>query len=273
VASDVESLGTASIKTLSLCEGLATSAGRNNMARRGSFAKLLVAPLVALVAVTGCRLKSQSAPDPTGPSEFGLSLTMSVVPDTLPRDRSQSVLTLTARNENGQPKANVTARIESFCASGRASDVGALGSSMLTTGSGGTATTTFTAPTEEEYLSSDCGDLIFFDATPIDGNYINDNTRTILLKLIPDPLAPVAAFSFTPKTPAINETITFDASASHAITGRKIVSYGWQFGTDRTGSGKIVTKQYGTAAVYIVTLTVTDDYGRKGQLAKPVTVR
>ena len=41
------------------------------------------------------------------------------------------------------------------------------------------------------------------------------------------------------------------------------MSYDWDFGTGRTGSGITVTKQYGTPATYIVTLVVTDDVGQQ----------
>jgi len=247
------------------------------MARRGSFAKLLVAPLVALVAVTGCRLKSQSAPDPTGPSEFGLSLAMTATPDTITRDGSKSTIAITARNEAGQPRSNVEMRLDATCISRfgnqlLASDVGGLSSSLVATGSDGRAMVMYTAPTEDEFLTSYCGNDIFINATPIGDNYANASMRRVQLHLIKDPVAPVAAFTFVPLNPRTGEVITFDASTSHAEPGRRIVSYAWQFGTDRTGSGKVVTKQYDTPNIYKVTLTVTDDYGRKGQIARDVTV-
>jgi PKD repeat protein len=83
---------------------------------------------------------------------------------------------------------------------------------------------------------------------------------------------PTAAFVFSPATPGVGEEIVFNASSSTAVAPRTIVSYEWQFGTDRTGSGMIVTKTYDTPATYTVTLTVTDDAGNKATAAQGVTV-
>src|SRR5687768_7443543 len=53
-----------------------------------------------------CGIDKATAPALTGPSEFGLSVTMSANPDHLPRDgASQSTVTLTVRDENGRPLA------------------------------------------------------------------------------------------------------------------------------------------------------------------------
>jgi PKD repeat protein len=90
--------------------------------------------------------------------------------------------------------------------------------------------------------------------------FVNDNSN------------PVADFVFSPTTPRANEDIFFNASASRAGTGRQIVSYAWDFGTGRTGSGVTVSKTYGTAGAYVVTLVVTDDVGAKGTTSKTVPV-
>jgi PKD repeat protein len=84
--------------------------------------------------------------------------------------------------------------------------------------------------------------------------------------------APTASFVFSPAAPTIDDDIVFNASSSTAAAGRTIVSYEWDFGTGRTGSGMTVTKQYGTAATYRVTLVVTDDAGRTGSATKDVPV-
>jgi PKD repeat protein len=84
--------------------------------------------------------------------------------------------------------------------------------------------------------------------------------------------APTAAFTFSPGNPAINESIFFTAEASRAATGRQIVSYDWNFGTGRTGSGVTVSKAYDAPGTYTVTLTVTDDAGAQSTTSQPVTV-
>ena len=42
-----------------------------------------------------------------------------------------------------------------------------------------------------------------------------------------------------------------------------MVSYDWNFGSGRTGSGETVRKAYSAPGTYTVTLTVTDDAGNK----------
>jgi PKD repeat protein len=83
---------------------------------------------------------------------------------------------------------------------------------------------------------------------------------------------PVASFVFSPANPGIGEDIAFNASASTAVAPRTIVSYDWQFGTDRTGSGMVVLKRYDTPGTYNITLTVTDDAGNKATSSQSVTV-
>ena len=82
----------------------------------------------------------------------------------------------------------------------------------------------------------------------------------------------MANFVFSPAEPGIGEEIVFNASGSTAVAPRVIVSYDWQFGTDRTGSGMIVLKKYDTPGTYVVSLTVTDDAGNKSTTTQSVTV-
>jgi PKD repeat protein len=84
--------------------------------------------------------------------------------------------------------------------------------------------------------------------------------------------APTAAFSFSPTAPAPGQIINFTAEASRAAAGRRIVSYEWNFGSGRFGSGVAVTKGYETPGTYTVTLTVTDDAGLQGTTQQTVTV-
>ncbi|MEW5981609.1 MAG: PKD domain-containing protein [Acidobacteriota bacterium] len=83
---------------------------------------------------------------------------------------------------------------------------------------------------------------------------------------------PTADFVFSPTTPIVNETVFFNAAASRAATGRTLVSYDWTLGTGRTASGVTVSKAYGSPGTYNVTLTVTDDIGKRGTASKTVPV-
>ncbi len=97
----------------------------------------------------------------------------------------------------------------------------------------------------------------------------NPKTKSVT---ITDSAAPTAEFEFSPTSPQAGQTIYFNAWKSKPATGRTIVSYDWDFGSGRTASGITVEKRYDTAGTYKVTLTVTDDAGKKGVASKDVTV-
>lgn len=69
---------------------------------------------------------------------------------------------------------------------------------------------------------------------------------------------PVAQFSYSPSEPLVNQTVTFNASASYDPDGN-ITKYAWDFGDGTTGCGMIVNHTYTASGAYIVTLTVKDD--------------
>src|SRR5688572_31149393 len=84
---------------------------RRSRARRASLLGWL--PVAAAVALSGCTVKKTETPDPTGPSELGLSLQLQVTPDVLVMDgASQSTLTVTTRDSNGAIQPNVDVRVE-----------------------------------------------------------------------------------------------------------------------------------------------------------------
>jgi len=82
---------------------------------------------------------------------------------------------------------------------------------------------------------------------------------------------PVASFYWTPNAtdlygrPMVDETVTFDASASYDPDG-SIVSYEWDFGDNVTGTGMIANHTYEEVGDYIVRLNVTDDEGETDTL-------
>jgi PKD repeat protein len=87
--------------------------------------------------------------------------------------------------------------------------------------------------------------------------------------------APTADFSYSPTSPGVGATVTFNGNASSAIAGRTIVSWAWDFpgGTPASSSGATPTTRYTFAGTYNVTLTVTDSAGKIGRVTKTVTVQ
>jgi PKD repeat protein len=82
---------------------------------------------------------------------------------------------------------------------------------------------------------------------------------------------PTGSFTFSPTAPAINETVFFNAASVQAAPGRRIVSYEWNFGNGRTGTGVTTTTTYPNVGTFPVSLTVTDDSGAQTTIG-PITI-
>lgn len=85
-------------------------------------------------------------------------------------------------------------------------------------------------------------------------------------------IPPTAAFTFSPTTVNVGQTVFFNAEGSKAAAGRRIVSYDWDFGSGATASGITASRSFSVAAPYVVTLVVTDDAGEKHTATNTVTV-
>lgn len=82
---------------------------------------------------------------------------------------------------------------------------------------------------------------------------------------------PVAAFNFTPTSPAISEWVRLDASTSYDTDGT-IASYQWTFGGGTTDTGSVVYRQFTTAGPQAVTLMVTDNRGVTNSVTRQIQV-
>ena len=111
---------------------------------------------------------------------------------------------------------------------------------------------------------------IYFKVRDDDGAW---STAAIELLMIEVNQPPVALFSYLPPNPAINETVTFNASASYDPDG-SIVSYNWSFddGNIANTTEAIITHSYASAGVYTVNLTVTDDEGATNTTSRVIKV-
>jgi hypothetical protein len=80
---------------------------KNQTVRNWARAGVATLGLTSLLLGIGCGLDETKVPPLFGPSELGLSLQMGASPDVINADGvSQSVVSITARDNNGKPVAN-----------------------------------------------------------------------------------------------------------------------------------------------------------------------
>lgn len=219
--------------------------------------------LALIVAATGCTVQEQSAPALSGPSELGLSVTVSAAPQVLPRDgSSMSTISINARNASGAPKGNQRFLIEV--------SAGTLSASEVNTDSNGNASVVFVAPGLNDRVSTATVYVIPVES----GDLANSNSRTVRIGLA-GPEIPVADFTFDPPDAAVQDIVAFDASTS-TLNGNACggaCDYSWNFGDGSSGSGVGAGHAFGTAGVFNVTLTVTAKVsGTSATVTKPVRI-
>jgi PKD repeat protein len=226
--------------------------------------------LITAAVAAGCTMANVEAPPLAGPSEMSLSLTITANPDVLSLDgSSQTLITIEARDVNGQLVPNVPLRVE-ILANGQVTDFGTLSARTLVTGSNGRASFTYTAP---PFISGTIPSLQL-SVTPTGTDASAHLDRVVTVKLVPPGSfgpAPTAAFTFVPENPAAFTDVRFDGSASTAGLGAVITTYVWNFGDGTSGTGVRPTHQYRAVGNYLVTLTVTDSNGRSDE-SEPQTV-
>jgi PKD repeat protein len=222
--------------------------------------------LVAM-GLVGCSLDKQTTPTLSGPSGFGLSVTMTASPDQLPRDgASQSVVTLTARDSQGKPLAGQQVSLEL----GGNSAIGAsLSSSTVVTNSAGQASFAVIAP-----QAGTNGDVVII-ATPVGNDANNETPRTFTIKAVPtNGTLPTPQFTVTPAAPEVGQITTFDASATTDEGAQcfDACTYFWDFGDGTTARGRVVTHAFSSAKTFGVALVVVDASGAAVTLRQSVSV-
>jgi PKD repeat protein len=209
--------------------------------------------LVASLFIAGCTLENGVAPAVTGPSEFGLSVTLTASPDLLPRDgESQSLVTVTVRDDASRP---VPGRMLSA-----GTDIGTLSDSDVMTSEDGRATFLYTAPP-----AGTVGNAAQVWVVPIGDNGGNAVARTLSINFSgpSNRTAPTPNFISTPAEPERGAPVRFDASTTtdEEIVCLDLCTYSWDFGDGSGASGRTVSHTYSSAGTFIVTLTVTDRAG------------
>lgn len=249
------------------------------MARSNTTVHLAAAIVSAGLLTSGCTLKKQQTPSLTGPSELATSVTLAVSPDVLPQDgASQSLVTITARDANGQPIRNLSLHVEIYVDS-TIVDFGTLSARNIVTDANGRATLVYTAP---PYAGSvDTGTIVQILVVPAGSDFANATPRSVSIRLVPpgivippDGLNP--SFTFSPSTPLEGDSVLFvacsDPNNPCDTSSDPITSFSWSFGDGGNGTGLTATHTYTLARNYVVTLTVSDEYGRSRSISKQITV-
>jgi PKD repeat protein len=225
------------------------------------------AVLAGLVMLTvSCELGRQGAPPLSGPSEFGLSVTLAANPDRLPRDgSSRSIVMVTARDHQGQPKANQRITLSL----GDGSALAALSATEVQTGNDGRASFDVVAP-----QPTATGNSIVIMATPFLDNADNAAPRMVAIAITgaSNRTAPSPSFVVTPASPEVNQVATFDASATmdEGVQCLNLCFYAWDFDDGTTASGRQVTHAFTVGRPHNVALTVTDPTGLSETLRRLV---
>jgi len=133
---------------------------------------------------------------------------------------------------------------------------------------GGMATSTLTMTTT---ASTNPG-FYNITVTATNGPLIHSVSVVVQVSGPPDQ-PPVASFTFTPASPVVGQTVTFEGSSSRDPDGF-VTSWSWNFGDNSfTGFGSFTSHQYSVPGNYSVTLTVGDNAGLTGTVSKIVQVR
>ena len=242
-------------------------------------------PVLALCAMVAC-VQDSGEPGPLGgPSELGLSLSLTATPDMLPLDgTAQAVIEILARDQNGAAVSNVTLALQIATARGF-EDFGRLSARQVVTGSDGRADATYTAPRPTTFGPSvDAGEVVTISVTPVDGDFSNAVARGLIIRLVPPgtvvpPFSATPGFAFAPATPTVFNAVLFTTACATATStdcvrdpSGIVTSYRWDFGTGRSGSGPTASHGYLLAGTYLVTLTIRDATGRFAEVTRSVIV-
>jgi PKD repeat protein len=247
---------------------------------RSNFA-LASAGLLVLLAAAGCTAHKTTIPALTGPSDVGTSISVRVTPDTIFWDgASQSLVTVTAFDINGQPVRNLTLRAEVMSNGVMTDSLGTLSARNIVTDSTGKATLTFTAPPPPSIVIGS-GTIVSISVTPTGSDFSNAVPRAATIRLVPpgtigappSPLRPefAAPSSVVGDSAVFSATVT-DPSNANADASTQVASYLWNFGDGGSASGRTVTHTYTRPGIFAVNLTITDFLGRVAPVSHSVTV-
>lgn len=160
----------------------------------GNWCSLLSA--MALCVLVACVQDSGQPGPPGGPSELGLSLSLTAMPDLLPLDgATHAMIGILARDQHGAAVSNITLLLQIETVRGF-EDFGRLSARQV-----------------------DTGEVVTISVTPVDGNFSNAVSRRLTIRLVPrrtviPPFSATPGFAFTPATPTVFNDILFTTACA-----------------------------------------------------------
>jgi PKD repeat protein len=127
--------------------------------------------------------------------------------------------------------------------------------------------TTGTGETVTHRYSQDGQYKVYLRVTDDSGN-TGSTSKTITVSA---GQGPTASFVYSPANPITGESVYFNASDSNDPDG-SIVSYQWNFGDGKKGTGETPTHKFNSAGTYYVVLVVTDDDGNEDSVSNDIKV-
>jgi len=88
---------------------------------------------------------------------------------------------------------------------------------------------------------------------------------------VSDNRIPIAKFTVSPANGAENTLFTVDATNSDDTDG-KVDKYAWDFGDNKTATGRVATHKYPQKGTYKITLTITDNKGATASTSREIQV-
>ncbi len=253
----------------------------------------IVAIGVAAVAAA-CGVHQTDVPGVSGPSTLAHTVTITVTPDSVTQNGSD---TATVRLKgfgpdgpltNCSPASSCQVRLDILDDKGTPDDLlgGTLSNRTVQLDSSGNGTAIFTAPQPVQPPSGP--QMVAIRATLMGTDAQTSSPVSAMIRvvpigfIIPSGSVPFPQFTFLPATALANTAVVFDASTSCAIqldsAGHcaapftDIANFAWDFGDGSSGSGVSASHSFGNANSYSVRLTVTNKQGLTAFLSHTVTI-
>ncbi len=111
-------------------------------------------------------------------------------------------------------------------------------------------------------------DAVATDSSPLGGS---TSVRWIVADLLPLPVAPSAAFTFSPSPGIVGQSVQFTDTSS--ITSGSVAAWSWDFGDGTTNTLQNPTHTFATPGTFTVTLQATGSGGGIAAITQTVYVQ